>query len=427
MTFSPRGNLVRWLSFRNDSGETIPPCAVMRITGVVEIQGQAVLTVDKPNADGGTHYVFNGAFAVAADDFGSATHSFPCCALFNPADAPAVGQQWGAQSGSWAIKKNISGYRVVGKAIEGRVEIVRGEQSALLWATATSTWTRVSGPNASYVDCHRALDKDGTPELDADDNPIDVRVYLPSDDAGKVHPNVRAEQTIAYTLDPAGTPYSVDAKVADDPIGTVKMWVGNIATLRGGWRELSAMRGRFPVGVGPGDEYYDPSTLGNADGTSHHTHDDHVFTPTGSVEATASGSASLTGGGITGTGTIHTSSELTSITLADHDPHYHSLSYGAGTAQSGAGQPINHSLSADTTAEKSAGSPTSLSHNLTDPGHEHVLDAANVAAALSLSGTVDITGLDVSASLELDEVTLEHDDRGHIPPFSAIYFIERFE
>lgn len=427
MTFSPRGNLVRWLSFRNDSGETIPPCAVMRITGVIEIEGQAVLTVDKPDADGGTHYVFNGAFAVADGDFGSATHSFPCCALFNPADAPAAGQQWGAQSGSWAIKKNISGYRVVGAAIEGRVEVVRGEPSALLWATATATWTRVSGPNASYVDCHRALDKEGTPELDADDNPIEVRIYLPSDDAGKVHPNVRAGQTIAYLLDPAGSPYSVDAKVADDPIGTVKMWTENIATLRGGWRELSAMRGRFPVGVGPGDEYYDPSTLGNADGESHHTHDDHVFTPTGSVDATASGSASLSGGGITGSGTIHTSNEITNITIADHNPHYHSLTYSTGAAQSGAGQPINHALVADTSTEKAGGSPTALSHDVTDPGHEHALDAADVATALSLTGTVDLTGLDVSASLALDEVTLEHDDRGHIPPFSAIYFIERFE
>ncbi|MBX9788592.1 MAG: hypothetical protein K2Y37_06725 [Pirellulales bacterium] len=427
MSFSPRGNLVRWLSFRNDSAETIPPCAVMRITGAVELEGQAVLTVDKPDADGGTHYVFNGALAVAAGEFGSCTHSFPCCALFNPADAPAVGQAWGAQSGSWALKKGNRGYRIVAGPLADRVEIVRDEGSLLLWAKAIATWTRVAGPNASYVDCYRALEKDGTLELDADDNPIEVRVWLPSDDAGKVHPNVRADQTIAYLIDPTGVPFSVDPKVADDPIDTVKMWTGNVATLRGGWRELSAMRGRFPVGVGPGDAYYDPSTLGAADGTSHHTHADHVFTPTGSVEATASGTATISGGGISGSGTIGTSSETTGVTVADHDPHYHSLTFNTVTADTGTGVTAIYPLTADTTTEKAAGSATTLTHDVTDPGHAHDIGAADVAAALALSGTVDLEGIEVSASLALDEVTLAHDDRGHIPPFSAIYFIERFE
>ncbi|MGD9645213.1 MAG: hypothetical protein AB7U73_05840 [Pirellulales bacterium] len=427
MTFSPRGNLVRWLSFRNDAGETIPPCAVMQVTGVVTLEGQAVLTVDKPAADRGTHFVFNGAFAVAAGDFGSCTHSFPCCARFNPADAPAVGQTWGAEDGAWALKKGHRGYRVIGGPLDDRVEIVRDDAAELLWATATATWTRVAGSNASYVDCHRARDKEGTLELDGGGNPIDVRVYLPSDDAGKVHPNVRAGQTIAYTVDAAGVPFSLDAKVADDPIGTVKMWVGNIATLRGGWRELSAMRGRFPVGVGPGDAYYDPSVLGAADGTSHHTHADHVFTPTGTVDATTSGTATISGGGLTGTGTIYTSSDSAGVAVADHDPHYHSLSFNTVTAETGSGVNAIYPLAADTTTEKALGGPTTLAHDVTDAGHAHAIDAADVAAALSLSGTIDVTGIDISATLELDEVTLAHDDRGHIPPFSAIYFIERFE
>jgi hypothetical protein len=55
----------RWLAFRNDSGETIPPFAVLRITGVVTIAGRAVLTVSKPNADGGTFYAVNGAVVTA--------------------------------------------------------------------------------------------------------------------------------------------------------------------------------------------------------------------------------------------------------------------------------------------------------------------------------------------------------------------------
>jgi hypothetical protein len=124
MTFAPAANSIRWLSFRNDTGEPIPPFAVLRPTGVVTVQGQAVLTVARPNADGGSFYFFNGPFAVDAGGFGSCTGDFPCFAAYDTADVPALGQQWGAKNGSWLLEKGHTGYKIIGGAIDGRVEII---------------------------------------------------------------------------------------------------------------------------------------------------------------------------------------------------------------------------------------------------------------------------------------------------------------
>jgi hypothetical protein len=132
MTFAPAATSIRWLSFRNDSGEEVPGFAVLRPTGVISVEGQAVLTIAKPDSDGGSFYFFNGPFPVKYGKFGSGTADFPCFAAYDDSDAPQVGDVWGAKSGQWTLKKGNSGFKIVGGATNGRVLIVSTESPSNL-------------------------------------------------------------------------------------------------------------------------------------------------------------------------------------------------------------------------------------------------------------------------------------------------------
>ncbi len=313
------------------------------------------------------------------------------------------------------------------------------DETKLHWAKATSNWVRVVGMNLSYVDCELVTDSGGATTIDdADENPIEVRVYLPSDCAAdpgsRIEPNVRAGMVICFGYDDNGVAFSNDPAVYDDPIWTMKMSnAESVASLRGGWRNVSDMAGRVPLGVdtggGAADEFYegDPSTVGATGGVTHHKDPDHTFTPTGEFSGSASGSASLTGGGISGSGSLTTSSEVTGISVEDHDPHYHSLLFSTPKAGSGAVVDVVYPLAVDTTTEKAAGSPTTLSHTVNDPGHDHTVDGADIASLLSLTGDVELTDLEVSGDITLDEITLTHPDRTVIQPWRTTWFIERFE
>lgn len=331
----------------------------------------------------------------------------------------------------------------------GRYEIVAViRPSSILWAKATAKWTNAAG-NASTVACNMCTNKTGT--LVA--GPVPITVYLPRPDGGPkkaIDPNVQTGDVIGYVLDDDGDAVCI-TDVSDDAIGTVKWWNDVAGNIPRGWRELSGAAGKFIVAVGPGDAYYDPSTLGAAGGASSHTHASHSYTPAGSVSSSASGSATLSGGGISGSGTasvtfgttggsatIETDYAVTGITITEHAAH-------------------NHNLTADTVnATASGGSvyywPTSpvtqnfgpQTHTVNEPnsgqGHKHTIDKtaiagalsgtvsiASIAAGLSLTGTVSLSGITVTSSFTGTPATLTHDTRGHIPPFYALYLIERFE
>jgi hypothetical protein len=420
MTYVPAANSIRWLSFRNQSEEPIPGFAVLRPTGVITVEGQAVLTVAQPNSSGGGFHLFNGPFPVAAGGFGSCTVDFPCFAAYDTADVPALGEEWGPQAGSWALTKGNTGYRILGGAQDGRVEITSSHPSsalvhfylnadlarghsqfaqvlewngtiwlpgaatievfdsskigpatatqlgvcylsgeshryeiisleqtpsdlvlfylnvalprggsasaqrrqwtgvawspggeppltvhdssrlgpagatnvgvawlnpdsnryevislehaltALRWAKATTKWTNLPA-NGSYVLCHKALDKAGTLDLDEDEEPQDITVYLPRP-GGMVDPNVRSGDVIGYEVDDNGLAIAVTGYL-DDKIGTVKMWVGQEEDVQGGWRIYGPSPGRFPVGVTTSDEDIPATAPGATGGEKKHTHD----------------------------------------------------------------------------------------------------------------------------------------------------------
>lgn len=120
------GQQTRWLNFRNDSGETAPGFAVMRVVEVTE-RGELddVILIRQPR-DGNYCYVINGPQPVGPGKFGRCTFDFPAYALFDgqstsqggmtSQDIPRNGQEWGPENNSWKLVKGNSGFRIWGNA-----------------------------------------------------------------------------------------------------------------------------------------------------------------------------------------------------------------------------------------------------------------------------------------------------------------------
>lgn len=100
-----------WLPFRNDSAETIPPFAMMEVSGVVTDTNRAVLTCIKPTDDG-RFFVSNGPFSVGSGDTGS------CCAsetrIVSYSGTIASGDTIGPVGGSWDASIAGAGLTVIG-------------------------------------------------------------------------------------------------------------------------------------------------------------------------------------------------------------------------------------------------------------------------------------------------------------------------
>lgn len=106
---------IRWLPFRNDAGETIPPFACMRVTGATTANGQRVYTVAKPNGSGTVHMINGPTQVTVAQLYGSGTFDMPATAFYNSGSGtPAFEEFWGPKSGQWSLEKGYSGYRIIG-------------------------------------------------------------------------------------------------------------------------------------------------------------------------------------------------------------------------------------------------------------------------------------------------------------------------
>jgi hypothetical protein len=73
---------------------------------------------------------------------------------------------------------------------------------------------------------------------------------------------VALQATVVHFLGPAAS--------MDDAIGTVKMWNGYAAAIPRGWREYTALQGKFPVGYKSGDA--DFGGVGATGGAKTHVH-----------------------------------------------------------------------------------------------------------------------------------------------------------
>lgn len=100
-----------WFPYRNDSGETVPPFALIEVTGTVSGSSRATLTCRKPTNSGCT-FVSNGPFAVADGAFGDCMVSAHRIVKYT--GSVAAGDEIGPSPGNWYASNDEFGMMVLG-------------------------------------------------------------------------------------------------------------------------------------------------------------------------------------------------------------------------------------------------------------------------------------------------------------------------
>jgi hypothetical protein len=102
------------LLFKNASGETVPPRAIMAVIGRgVDDNGEVYVTIAKPSTTLAKLYAINAPFEVVVNDWGRCYDSGIVYAAHNGSATPSVGEKWGAQPGSWYAAKYYPGDLVI--------------------------------------------------------------------------------------------------------------------------------------------------------------------------------------------------------------------------------------------------------------------------------------------------------------------------
>lgn len=141
------------IPFRNDSNETIPAYAVMRVTGVVTTQSIPVITVAKPSSTFQRLYLVNGPLAVASSGELPAFGTWADQAgfvLYDDANTPAYGESWGPSNGSWEIKKYRYGFTILGAPASGIVGVVQHPVNGFIGKTDSSHAKSATGTVSIY-------------------------------------------------------------------------------------------------------------------------------------------------------------------------------------------------------------------------------------------------------------------------------------
>lgn len=253
--------------------------------------------------------------------------------------------------------------------------IVNNFSGGASYAVANATWVRQSG-HGSTVTALPASDPTGTPS-----GAGAITIYLPRWNAAK-DPNVYSGDILQYVT-VNGVNYAV-GDYLDDRIGTIKYQ--HHATIPHGWEAYSDCYGKFIQGA---------SAAAAGGGTSSHTHTGTVTVDEASadIQGTSLTVSSLVGStgttslatlgssGTTGTTSLSTGSasgtsgsSTTGITVGDHADHKHSQDAPCQALADAMGPFCHNSPTTNYTSgalDASTGSPMTLTHSVTDPGHTH--------------------------------------------------------
>jgi len=149
----PRGNQkVRSVEdrfrFRNDSGETIPPYAIMRNTGMeLDDDGNLVYVMNKPvTSEWKLPWYVNLGVEVEDDDYGwCATFRSEVGQGYYLSGTIVVGESWGPRGGQWNLERYYPGFQIVGNEADGLVYVVQREPRILLAQSDSGGVTARSG------------------------------------------------------------------------------------------------------------------------------------------------------------------------------------------------------------------------------------------------------------------------------------------
>lgn len=111
---------------RNDSGETIPAFAVMRVTGVVEVKQETIFTVDQQDTSDAP-VLINGPTPIPDGEYGVIQPGPIFAAYFDSAASPAVGDELGSEDGEWKLTTAGSGWVFLGALTDEAIGLFRQE------------------------------------------------------------------------------------------------------------------------------------------------------------------------------------------------------------------------------------------------------------------------------------------------------------
>lgn len=111
-------NQIRWLAFKNDSGEAIPAFAIMEVN---DVASDGTPSCRKPSKDSAKLTMINGPVKVPKDYKGRGTRETPMWILFDVSDGlPSTDERWGTKADSWMLSKGKQGFLTV--AMQGSAE-----------------------------------------------------------------------------------------------------------------------------------------------------------------------------------------------------------------------------------------------------------------------------------------------------------------
>ena len=121
LILSPFASQQRLLTYKNKSGEVVPPYAAVKLKK--SRAGEATAHQGyKPDKDDDPFVVFNGPFAVQPEESGFSTADYPLWAALADGDGtPDNGESLGTRAGNWELHRGYEGFLVWGGADNGRV------------------------------------------------------------------------------------------------------------------------------------------------------------------------------------------------------------------------------------------------------------------------------------------------------------------
>lgn len=131
-----------WFKCLPDSASVgeAPAYGVIKIVGSEFIGGHDVLKFEKPDTDSlqGCAILWAHNVPASGDDPGWCTFE-PAHALYNDASTPAWDEAWGTEANTWKLKKDNTGFKILGGASEGRVLVKRPERETIAWGFLSSS------------------------------------------------------------------------------------------------------------------------------------------------------------------------------------------------------------------------------------------------------------------------------------------------
>ncbi len=137
-----------------DSGQTLVPYGIAEIYGVVTA-GEPRLHVRRPTGDDAAWYIINTNASIShnANGWGTLATCAPALALYDDADTPAFGKEWGPQPTSYELKRGRTGFICQGTGTGGstdRVSVIQQGKQGIYFGT-NSVSAAAKGANATVT------------------------------------------------------------------------------------------------------------------------------------------------------------------------------------------------------------------------------------------------------------------------------------